>query len=148
MAKEMVVKNTVTKEENEVTKNLLRIVKGSVLAMIVSIIFLFIFALLLTYTSLSENTIFPVVLTITGVSILVGSSMSSMKIKKNGLINGGAVGLIYILILYLASSLCFTGFQITGNSLIMLLVGTLTGLLGGLIGVNFKAEMYIKNNTR
>ena len=139
MAKEMVVKNTVTKEENEVTKNLLRIVKGSVLAMIVSIIFLFIFALLLTYTSLSENTIFPVVLTITGVSILVGSSMSSMKIKKNGLINGGAVGLIYILILYLASSLCFTGFQITGNSLIMLLVGTLTGILGGIIGVNFKA---------
>lgn len=139
MAKEMAVKNTVTKEENEVTKNLLRIVKGSVLAMIVSIISLFIFALLLTYTSLSENTIFPVVLTITGVSILVGSSMSSMKIKKNGLINGGAVGLIYILILYLASSLCFTGFQITGNSLIMLLVGTLTGILGGIIGVNFKA---------
>lgn len=135
----MAVKNTVTKEENEVTKNLLRIVKGSVLAMIVSIISLFIFALLLTYTSLSENTIFPVVLTITGVSILVGSSMSSMKIKKNGLINGGAVGLIYILILYLASSLCFTGFQITGNSLIMLLVGTLTGILGGIIGVNFKA---------
>lgn len=135
----MVVKNTVTKEENEVTKNLLRIVKGSVLAMIVSIIFLFIFALLLTYTSLSENTIFPVVLTITGVSILVGSSMSSMKIKKNGLINGGAVGLIYILILYLVSSLCFTGFQITGNSLIMLLVGTLTGILGGIIGVNFKS---------
>lgn len=139
MAKEMAVKNTVTKEENEVTKNLLRIVKGSVLAMIVSIISLFIFALLLTYTSLSENTIFPVVLTITGVSILVGSSMSSMKIKKNGLINGGAVGLIYILILYLASSLCFTGFQITGNSLIMLLVGTLTGILGGIIGVNFKS---------
>lgn len=139
MAKEMAVKNTVTKEENEVTKNLLRIVKGSVLAMIISIISLFIFALLLTYTSLSENTIFPVVLTITGVSILVGSSMSSMKIKKNGLINGGAVGLIYILILYLASSLCFTGFQITGNSLIMLLVGTLTGILGGIIGVNFKA---------
>lgn len=135
----MAVKNTVTKEENEVTKNLLRIVKGSVLAMIVSIISLFIFALLLTYTSLSENTIFPVVLTITGVSILVGSSMSSMKIKKNGLINGGAVGLIYILILYLASSLCFTGFQITGNSLIMLLVGTLTGILGGIIGVNFKS---------
>ncbi|MBR1802946.1 MAG: TIGR04086 family membrane protein [Clostridia bacterium] len=138
MNKEATVKNTVTKEESEFKKNLFRILKGSIFAIVLSVVLLLIFALLLTHTNLSENTITPVILTITGISILVGSSISSMKIKKNGLMNGGTVGLIYILVLYLASSLCFTGFSLTTNSLIMLVIGVVTGILGGIIGVNLK----------
>ena len=78
----------------------------------------------------------PVILVVTGVSILIGSMISTRKIRKNGLLNGGMVGLIYIIILYLISSLFLAGFSLTFNSFIMLVVGIITGMIGGIIGVN------------
>ena len=136
MERDNSIKTNIVTEENKIKKNLINIIKGFALAIIFSIIFLTIFAILLTYTTIPESTIMPVVLTITGISILAGSTISSRKIKKNGLISGGAIGLIYILFLYLASSICFAGFSFSIYSLIMLVVGIITGIIGGIIGVN------------
>ena len=122
------MKNNIVTEESEIKKKILSIIKGCMLAIVLSIVLLTIFALLLTYTTISENTIVPVVLIITGISILAGSTISSRKIKKNGL--------IYIFLLYLASSICFAGFSITMYSIIMLIVGIVAGVIGGIIGVN------------
>ena len=80
----------------------------------------------------------PVVLTITGISILIGSSMSSISIKKQGIMNGGFVGLIYIIFLYVLSSIVSVGFELNMNAIIMLIVAILTGMIGGIIGVNMK----------
>ena len=126
----------ITTEESEVKKNIIRIIKGSVFAIILSIVFLLIYALILTYTDISESTIVPVVTVIVGISILIGSMVSVRKIRKNGLLNGGIVGLIYVIALYITSSMCLVGFSITLNSLIVLIVGILTGMVGGIIGVN------------
>lgn len=117
-------------------ENIIRITKGSIFAIVTSIILLLIYAMLLCYTSLSENTILPVILVITGISILIGSMISTRKIRKNGMLNGGLVGIIYIIILYLTSSLFFVGFSLTLNSFIMLIIGSITGVIGGIIGVN------------
>ena len=136
MEKENIIKANAITEESETKKKIVYIIKGCMFAIILSIILLTFFALLLSYTTLPESTITPVVLTITGISILVGSTISSRKIKKNGLIYGGIVGLIYILMLYLASSLCITGFSISAKSFFMLAVGVITGIVGGIIGVN------------
>lgn len=125
-------------KESEFSKNMIRIVKGSISAIILTIILLLIFATLLTYTEIKENTINPVIIVITGISILVGSSISTLKIKKNGLINGFLVGLIYIITIYLISSLTGTGFKINLNSMIMILVSIIMGMIGGIIGVNLK----------
>ncbi len=125
-------------KESEFSKNMIKIVKGSISAIILTIILLLIFATLLTYTEIKENTINPVIIVITGISILVGSSISTLKIKKNGLINGFLVGLIYIITIYLISSLTGTGFKINLNSMIMILVSIIMGMIGGIIGVNLK----------
>lgn len=140
MEKENAIKANIITEEGELKKKILSIIKGCVFAIILSIILLTIFALLLTYTTLSESTITPVVLIITGISILAGSTISSRKIKKNGLIYGGIVGFIYFFILYLASSLCLTGFSLSANSFIMLAVGVIAGIIGGIIGVNLNSR--------
>lgn len=125
-------------KESEFSKNMIKIVKGSISAIILTIILLLIFATLLTYTEIKENTINPVIIVITGISILVGSSISTLKIKKNGLINGFLVGLIYIITIYLISSLTGAGFKINLNSMIMILVSIIMGMIGGIIGVNLK----------
>lgn len=125
-------------KESEFSKNILRIVKGSITAIILTLILLLVFAMLLTYTDIKENTINPVIIVITGISILVGSSLSTLKIKKNGLINGFLVGLIYIITIYLISSIARTGFKLNLYSIIMMLVSTIMGMIGGIIGVNLK----------
>lgn len=125
-------------KESEFSKNLIRIIKGSITAIILTLILLLIFALLLTYTKLQENLINPVIIVISGVSILIGSSISTLKINKNGLLNGSLVGLIYIITIYLISSIILANFKINLYSTIMIFVSIIMGMIGGIIGVNLK----------
>ena len=136
MEKENILKANIVAEESEMKKKVMAIIKGCLFAIILSIILLTIYALLLANTTISENTMMPVVLTITGISILMGGTISSRKMKKNGLIYGGIVGLVYVLALYVASSISMVGFSLSANSFIMLTVGVITGIIGGIIGVN------------
>lgn len=123
----------VSNTDNKALKNIL---KGTIIAFMTTLVAFLVFALLLTYTNISEETIFPVVVVITGISILLGSSLGNLKIKKNGIINGGFIGLIYMLLLYFVSS-CFIGnFSLNVNSIILIIAAILAGMLGGIIGVN------------
>ena len=104
MEKENILKANIVAEESEMKKKVMAIIKGCLFAIILSIILLTIYALLLANTTISENTMMPVVLTITGISILMGGTISSRKMKKNGLIYGGIVGLVYVLALKFLNS--------------------------------------------
>lgn len=123
-------------EDNEIVKNLKRIIKGDIIAIIITLILLFIFAAILTYTPISESTINPVIIVISAISILIGSSISTIKIKKKGLINGFFVGLIYIVVIYIIASIIGTGFMLNIAATVMVIVSILAGMLGGIIGVN------------
>jgi putative membrane protein (TIGR04086 family) len=67
---------------------------------------------------------------------LIGSSISTLKIKKNGILNGSMVGLIYISAIYIISSIISTEFSLNINSIIMIASAILSGIIGGIIGVN------------
>ncbi len=123
-------------DKSETKENLIRVIKGSGIALEITILLLFIFAILLTYTNIQENTMIPVVISITIISILVGSSLSTLKIKKNGLLNGALVGAIYILLIYIISSLTGSGFSLNIMSIIMLVSSIIAGMIGGIVGVN------------
>ena len=69
----------------------INLIKGVGIAFISTIILLIIFSAILTFTNINENVINPVIITITGISILIGSSIANNKIKKNGLLNGALV---------------------------------------------------------
>ena len=114
----------------------INIFKGVGIAFITTTILLLIFSAILTFTNINENVINPVIITVTGISILIGSSIANNKIKKNGLLNGALVGAIYILIIYIISSLLNWRFNLNMQSLIMIAVGMIFGMLGGIIGVN------------
>lgn len=98
-----------------------RISKGTIASFIITLILLFIFSIFLTYTSLSEATITPIVIAVTTISILIGSGIGTIKLNKNGIINGGAIGFIYIFLLYLLSSIVRTGFAFNLSSALMIL---------------------------
>ena len=116
----------------------IQILKGVGISLLFTFILLIIFAILLTYTNVSQSTINPVIIVITGISILIGSSIGNIKIKKNGLINGGMIGGIYMIIIYLISSILNWKFGLNMQSIIMISVGVIFGILGGIFGVNKK----------
>ena len=123
----------ITKENN---KEILQIIKGSILAIVLTAIFMTIYAAILSFTNISENTIIPVVIVLTGISLLIGSSISTISLKRKGMLNGSLVGLTYMLILYFISSCIQWNFSINLYSIIMVAVGVFMGMVGGIIGVN------------
>ena len=114
------------------------IIRGVLISFITTILFLLIYSCLLTYTEISENTMNVVITVITAISILIGSSIGNLKIKKNGITNGGIIGGVYLLIIYLISSLLNWKFELNLESVILIIIGIIFGILGGIIGVNKK----------
>ena len=123
--------------ENE-NKQIINIVKGVGISLAASLLLLIIFAIILTFTTIPENVVNPVIIVLTAISILFGSSITNMKIKKIGLLNGGMIGGIYMIVIYLISSILNRDFSINLDALIFIVVGIAFGLLGGIIGVNKK----------
>ena len=128
------MEKTQVKENNTITT----IAKGIGISLLITVIALTIFSIILTYTNIEESVINPVIMIITAISILIGSSIENTKIKKNGLINGGMIGGCYILIIYLISSFLNWKFSLNVNSIIMIVAAIIFGILGGIIGVNRK----------
>lgn len=118
--------------------NIKKVIKGSAFSIIITLIGLLVYSIILSYTSVSESTIPTIVIIITAISILIGSTISTSNIKKNGIINGMFVGLIYIAIIYLLSSIVTGNFLLNITSIIMIITSVLTGALGGIIRVNKK----------
>ncbi len=118
------------------SKNIINIGKGVFISLLFTIIFLIIFSTLLTYTNISEKLITPVIIVITAISIFIGSTIGNLKMNKNGLINGGAIGGIYLISIYVISSIISQNFTLNMQSLIMIIIGIICGMFGGIIGVN------------
>ena len=123
-------------EEVKNKSQLIWILKGYVIAIVSTIILLSIFSILLVNTSISEKTINPTIITLTCVSILIGSTISMRKVRKNGLLNGALIGIIYVFTIYLISSFLKNSFSFNISAIIMFLMGICGGIIGGLIGVN------------
>ena len=124
--------------EENTSKNYVYILKGVVISIIFTLIFLFVFSALLTYTNISEKFINPTIIVITAISILIGSSIGNLKVKRRGLLNGAIIGGIYLILIYLISSILSKSFSLTLESIIMIVIAMIFGMIGGIIGVNKK----------
>ena len=109
-----------------------------IVSFILTIISILFFSMLLVKTNISENMINGVIIVISSISILIGASVSAIKFKKNGWINGAIISSIYIMILYILSSLINNSFEINKSSIFMIIFGLMLGIIGGIIGVNVK----------
>ena len=135
--KEITKKTSLDNNIKEKSK-FINLLKGSITAIVITLISLVIFSTVLANTNINENTIIPVIIAVTAISILIGSIISVSKISKKGLLNGALVGLIYITIIYLLSSLVNRNFSFDFNSLIIIISAIIAGMFGGIIGVNLK----------
>ena len=124
------------KIENTTDNVIIKIFKGLIFSFVITLISIFIFAIVLTYSDISESIIPIVIIVLTFISILIGSIISMRKITKNGMLNGGIIGGIYVILLYLISSILNTGFTFNIYTIVMIIAGIVSGIIGGIIGVN------------
>lgn len=132
------IKNVAKDKSDRKDNAVANVLKGSVIAVILSIIALIIFSIVLTKTNLAQKTINPIIMGITTISIFIGSISSVSKIEKKGIINGGLVGLIYVFSIYLISGIINSNFSFNTNSIILIISSLIAGMIGGIIGVNIR----------
>ncbi len=111
-------------------KSLKNLCMGSGIALVLSVILLLGFSILLVNTDIQESTTRPIIILLSSVCILIGSMFTAKKNQKNGIVNGGMVGGIYLLVLWILSSIFIDGMGFTMQTAIMLLAAILTGMLG------------------
>jgi putative membrane protein (TIGR04086 family) len=112
--------------------------KGLIIEFLISLIFMFILSVLLSTTNLDEDIINSAIIFISAFSILFGSFLSSKKLKLKGIAVGIIEGFFYMGILYIVSSILTSNFKIGMESIVMILIGISSGIIGGIIGANLK----------
>ena len=120
-------------------KFLLSYIKGVVSSFTISIILFYILGIILTSINITEKIITPAILIITGLSILIATSVVMIKNNEKGLLKGGLIGLSYFSILYIVSSISMQNFEINVYSMIMLVITFICGSIGGIVGINIKS---------
>ncbi len=124
--------------ENGGGNKFLLMVKGIAISMILSLLMMLILSMVLSFSSVKENVIMPTVIFISAFSILVSSFLVAKRIESKGIIYGSLLGLIYMLILYLLSSILNFDFSLNTNAVVMITFGIVGGAIGGVLGVNLK----------
>jgi putative membrane protein (TIGR04086 family) len=101
---------------------------------------LLVLAGILAFTDFPEKyTTFAVLIaTLTG--LLAAGFKTGVLNQKNGVLKGTLCGLLYMVILYMASSIVYKDFMLNSRAVIMILAGILAGAAGSIIGMNRKAK--------
>lgn len=122
-------------EKNKSDK-LFLIIKSVVLALIISLICIIIYAIVLSITPVSDNTMSLITQVISMISILAAGIYCGKNIQAKGWLYGLSVGIIYIIILIPISMLLGETLTFDKYLLARLLMAATVGLIGGIIGVN------------
>lgn len=120
----------------EKKNNFIRILKGVIIAYIITLILIATYSAILAYTNVPESTIPICMVVISIISIMLSSSLTLKNIKEKGLINGAIIGAIYLISIYILSSIFAVGFSVNTFSIVMLIFSVLAGIVGGIVGVN------------
>ena len=117
---------------------LLAIIKGSLIALCISLVGILIFAFILKFASISDKAIRPINQIIKGVSVLIGVFVAMRKVDKMGLVGGLLIGLVYTILAFVVFSTLDGHFVCNLALLNDLLFGGIMGAICGIIAVNVK----------
>lgn len=110
--------------------------EGVLRGFIITVVLLLIFAVIMTFTEVSEKTSSIFYLVTTVLSIMYGSIYAVRKIKRRGWLIGIIVTLLYLLVLYIVSIVSGNSSVIGTDRITRLLLALIVGALSGMIGIN------------
>ena len=130
-------------EKTEKLKNngmLLATLKGSLTAVVISLIGILFFAFVIKLFGITDDFLRPVNQVIKGISILIGVFAGLKKYKQNGFVVGILIGLVYTLLAFIVFSALNGSFKLDKTLLNDVLFGGIMGAICGVIAVNVKGK--------
>lgn len=116
------------------------LIKGSLIALSISLISICVFAFVLRFCDISEEVIKPVNQIIKIVSVLIGAYIGMKGYREMGLITGFFIGLIYTILSFVVFSLLNGGFDFKSSLINDLIFGGIAGAISGILAVNFRKK--------
>lgn len=116
------------------------LLKGSLMALSISLILICVFAFLLRFCDIKTEAIKPINQVIKIVSILIGTFYGLKKSTEMGLITGLFIGLAYTLLAFVVFSILNGGFNFERSLINDIIFGGIAGAIAGVVAVNFKKK--------
>lgn len=116
------------------------LIKGSLIALSISLIAICIFAFVLRFCDISEEVIKPINQIIKIVSVLIGAYIGMKDCKEMGLITGFFIGLLYTVLAFVVFSLLNGIFEFNSSLINDLIFGGIAGGIAGILAVNFRKK--------
>ena len=107
-----------------------------IISFIVASVFLCVSAAIFAYTSINDSYLDSFVFGVMTLSVLIGSLILGKKLKEKGIVYGAVFGLIFCIIIYLFNVIALQGFFISNTLGLYLGICILSGIIGGIVGVN------------
>ena len=124
--------------EKGVARWILDIVKTVVIAVLISMVSVLVFALIVKSTDIGEDAIGYVNLGIKILSVVVGCLIGFKRGSGSGWLKGLLSGLLYVLISFFVFSLISGAFSLSDLSWVDVVTGAAVGLISGVLTVNLK----------
>ena len=119
---------------------LANILKGSLIAVSISLILILLFAVLIKLTNIPDVAISPVNQVIKIISIFLGCFLCLKKLPQKGLVTGSFVGMLYTVLAFLIFSLLGGTFSFNLTLLSDIIFATIIGGICGIMAVNKKIK--------
>lgn len=129
-------KKSIKSYDKEGENKALILVKSIFFALIISLICIIIYAVVLSITPVSDNTMSIITQVITMISIVAAAMYCSKKIRSKGWLYGIIIGIIFVLIIIPISMIWGQIPAFDKYFIAKVLMASLVGFIGGIIGVN------------
>ena len=131
------IRKTSNRQQPESVSNaIIAVLKGSLIAIVITLVFFTLFAVVIKVADMQESIIPPVVQVVRTLCIAFGRLLAARASKKMGWLKGAITGILYIFFAFVISSL-FGESNFMGSLILSdLLLGAVAGAVGGIIGVN------------
>jgi len=113
-------------------------ITGVLIAYAITAIAFLAYALLITYTNMSERNLPTVVAITTLLSVMVAGFDAAKGAVQRGWLWGMGAGLAYVLIMAIIMVTVLPTFAVDGRTLLTIVLGIAGGGLGGILGINLK----------
>jgi len=128
--------STLVSEENK--PQIKQLVIGVIIGYAITCIVFLAYAMLITYTQMSERNLPMVVAVTTLLSVMIAGFDAAKGATQRGWLWGMLAGLIYVFVLGIIMVVMLPGFFVDGRTVTVIVLSIAGGGLGGILGINLK----------
>ena len=120
--------------------NMANILKGVLLALVLSVILTALAAVFVCFMNVSDRTVSNLIFAVSAVSVLAAAFVLAKNSEQRGLLNGLLLGIGYFAVLAVLSLIINGGIGFGSQLFFRCFAILAAGMLGGVLGINTKKE--------